>query len=194
MLRRIAIIILAGISLGLCLLGLCPSAPIFATVPITSQTTGFFCVHDGLVRVGWFTCTVPIRVELEPGSADSLSLPAMNLQRTDAPSERLRISLGTQRLLIENGLRRHAFDWQLPWPMGPTVYGTQLRLWFGTAALLLGLWPILAFVCGPVRRHGRRRRGLCMGCGYNRAGNISGHCPECGTKVATTLSERKEPA
>ncbi len=28
----------------------------------------------------------------------------------------------------------------------------------------------------------RRRRGLCIKCGYNLTGNTTGTCPECGTK------------
>jgi len=30
------------------------------------------------------------------------------------------------------------------------------------------------------RESARRRRGLCVKCGYNLAGNTSGVCPECG--------------
>ncbi len=29
----------------------------------------------------------------------------------------------------------------------------------------------------------RLRRGLCVECGYNLTGNVSGVCPECGTPV-----------
>ncbi|UCC32450.1 MAG: hypothetical protein JSU86_09245 [Phycisphaerales bacterium] len=41
--------------------------------------------------------------------------------------------------------------------------------------------PTLAFIRGPVRRSRRRRQGLCLRCGYNLTGNVSGVCPECGT-------------
>jgi hypothetical protein len=30
----------------------------------------------------------------------------------------------------------------------------------------------------------RRRRGLCVSCGYDLAGNVSGTCPECGAAKA----------
>ena len=46
--------------------------------------------------------------------------------------------------------------------------------------LLFGCYPTLAFTCGPLRRHRRRRNGLCIRCGYNLEGNVSGVCPECG--------------
>ena len=38
--------------------------------------------------------------------------------------------------------------------------------------------PTLAFIRGPLRRWRRRRKGLCV-----RTGNVSGVCPECGTKI-----------
>jgi predicted amidophosphoribosyltransferase len=36
---------------------------------------------------------------------------------------------------------------------------------------------------GPIRRHFRRRRGLCEKCGYDLTGNTSGICPECGRET-----------
>lgn len=50
--------------------------------------------------------------------------------------------------------------------------------------LLLALYPVIAFIRGPYRRMVRRRRGLCVGCGYDLTGNESGVCPECATKIA----------
>jgi len=41
-------------------------------------------------------------------------------------------------------------------------------------------YPTIAFIRGPVRRWRRRRKGLCLKCGYNLTGNVSGVCPECG--------------
>jgi predicted RNA-binding Zn-ribbon protein involved in translation (DUF1610 family) len=38
-----------------------------------------------------------------------------------------------------------------------------------------------------IRRHRRRiirdQKGLCRSCGYNLTGNMSGVCPECGTRA-----------
>lgn len=52
-------------------------------------------------------------------------------------------------------------------------------LWF--PLLLFASYPTLAFVRGPLCRWRRRRKGLCLKCGYNLTGNVSGMCPECGT-------------
>ena len=50
--------------------------------------------------------------------------------------------------------------------------------WF--LALILAAYPAIAFIRGPFRRWRRRRRGLCLRCGYDLEGNVSGVCPECG--------------
>ncbi len=50
--------------------------------------------------------------------------------------------------------------------------------------LLLALYPVIALARGPYRRVIRRRRGLCIGCGYDLTGNESGVCPECALKIA----------
>jgi len=52
---------------------------------------------------------------------------------------------------------------------------------YAGAALLTSVMPILwVLLC----LHGfRRRNGSCPRCGYNLTGNLSGVCPECGTRV-----------
>ena len=45
------------------------------------------------------------------------------------------------------------------------------------------IYPALAYMRGPLGRHGRRKRGLCLNCGYDLTGNVSGICPECGEKI-----------
>ena len=60
---------------------------------------------------------------------------------------------------------------------------------YGASAPLLGLFlifgafPVYAFVMGPLQRFRHGRRGLCVQCGYDLAGNTSGVCPECGTAI-----------
>ena len=48
---------------------------------------------------------------------------------------------------------------------------------------LFAIWPTIAFIRGPYRRCRRRRKGLCLRCGYNLSGNVSGVCPECGERI-----------
>jgi hypothetical protein len=55
---------------------------------------------------------------------------------------------------------------------------------FPFAALFpaLAFYPALALFRGPLRRWRCRRKGLCLTCGYNLMGNVTGVCSECGTK------------
>ena len=47
-------------------------------------------------------------------------------------------------------------------------------------AVVFAIYPTLAFIRGPLRHHRRRKRGLCVTCGYDLRGS-PGRCPECGT-------------
>ena len=53
--------------------------------------------------------------------------------------------------------------------------------WF--LCLIFAAYPLWAFVRGPWRRRRRRAKGLCVRCGYNLTGNVTGVCSECGTEV-----------
>lgn len=73
----------------------------------------------------------------------------------------------------------------------------QVPLW-----MLLGIfaaYPILT-VTPWARRRRWHRAGLCIGCGYDLTGNISGVCPECRTTVGSenrfeeAYSEPRPPA
>jgi hypothetical protein len=50
---------------------------------------------------------------------------------------------------------------------------------WGTA-LALTVYPVVAFLRGPMRRARRRLRGSCLQCGYSLTGLIEPRCPECG--------------
>lgn len=63
------------------------------------------------------------------------------------------------------------------------IDGWALQVPFWCPVILFLAYPTLAFLRGPVRRYRRRKRGLCVRCGYNLTGNVSGVCPECGTKI-----------
>ena len=57
-------------------------------------------------------------------------------------------------------------------------HAVSIPLWFATLAF--AAYPALAFIRGPLRRHRRRKRGLCLTCGYDLRGSPE-RCPECGT-------------
>ncbi len=70
---------------------------------------------------------------------------------------------------------------QYPWtrsralPLLPIWPGFAVNTVFYAALL----WPL---ICGPfaLRRHLRRKRGLCVACGYDLRGDLTRGCPECG--------------
>ena len=49
--------------------------------------------------------------------------------------------------------------------------------------VLFAAYPTIAFIRGPLRRYRRRKKGLCLKCGYSLTGNTSGICPECGLAI-----------
>ncbi len=55
------------------------------------------------------------------------------------------------------------------------------NLWL--TCIVLAAYPTIALASGPYRRHRRRKKGLCLTCGYNLTGNVSGVCPECGERI-----------
>ena len=66
-------------------------------------------------------------------------------------------------------------------PSGLQARGTIIP--FGPLFFLFAAYPTLAFIRGPLRRYRRRKRGLCVKCGYNLTGLMEPRCPECGTKI-----------
>ena len=75
-------------------------------------------------------------------------------------------------------------SWSSSISRGPTVIH---RVWIHfplpVACGLLAVYPATAFIRGPLRKYRRRRKGLCVGCGYDLTGNESGVCPECGMQT-----------
>jgi hypothetical protein len=58
-----------------------------------------------------------------------------------------------------------------------------LRLPLAAFILLFGLAPALALFHRMRIRSRRKKENLCLTCGYNLTGNLSGTCPECGTQI-----------
>ncbi len=80
-----------------------------------------------------------------------------------------------------NRLAMFVGEWPGLMPLRPIWLGFAVNTVFYAALL----WPLIS---GPfaLRRHIRRKRSLCVACGYDLRGNLSQGCPECGW--------RREPA
>ncbi len=61
------------------------------------------------------------------------------------------------------------------------AHSVCLPLWL--LMIAFAVYPAFAFFRGPLRRWRRRRKGLCLKCGYDLTGNASGVCPECGEAI-----------
>lgn len=74
-------------------------------------------------------------------------------------------------------------------PMGRPFRGLTLVVsWTIPVAMsaLLATYPTIAVIRGPLRRRRqtlRRRKGLCVTCGYDLTGNVTGICSECGRTI-----------
>ena len=73
---------------------------------------------------------------------------------------------------------------RIQWWVGPVGKTTiTVPWWLVTPAC--AAYPAIALIRAPLRRRRRRRlKGLCLACGYDLTGNVSGRCPECGAKTS----------
>ena len=90
-------------------------------------------------------------------------------------------SIGTDRLGFGRSVGESTICEQ-PWRIGERDFAISwnlaVPLWL--PFLLTAACPTFAFIRGPFRHWCRLRKGLCLACGYNLNGNVSGVCPECG--------------
>ena len=104
---------------------------------------------------------------------------------------RWKVDLCNTGLYIEHN--QYGFDpnFNGRWSCGAYYY-THARLGFRTTNIYIPLWlplvlfsayPTIAFFHSPNRRYRRRKKGLCLTCGYDLTGNVSGICPECGERI-----------
>ena len=81
------------------------------------------------------------------------------------------VTLPPKMVKRDRSLGREATSQRLFWK-------ATVQLWL--LLVLFGAYPVTAFIRGPLRRWRRRKRGLCIRCGYNLEGNVSGVCSDCG--------------
>lgn len=125
---------------------------------------------DGLLRLCYFSGTQPFYIQYRQrrftffASDDGSRIAIL---RTPPPA-----------FFQANRIRNPIAIWR-----GNPVQWSVIRAPLWWVSVLLATYPTIAFIRGPLRRHRRRRRGECIGCGYDLTGNESGVCPECGEAI-----------
>lgn len=76
---------------------------------------------------------------------------------------------------------------------GYTVRYDSIFVAWWLIALAFTLPPLGVAAIKRIRR-ARRRAGLCGKCAYDLTGNVSGICPECGTKICSSVFAQSTPA
>lgn len=70
---------------------------------------------------------------------------------------------------------------------GRRLIWTQIGLPFWLLSCICGLWPFYSVSLHAITRSFRRRKGLCIDCGYDLRGSTASTsrvCPECGTPIS----------
>ena len=89
--------------------------------------------------------------------------------------------LRPNRATLAFGAFLGAMAWLYTWLGG--VFGYESLIWpFAVFTAVPGAF-VLRLLHRRIVRRGRWRRGLCLACGYDLRGNVSGHCPECGRRI-----------
>ena len=201
MIRKAIIVVLTLVAVGAAVLDWRSySNTIMREFRLTSKTVLFVHFSNGVSRLFWWSCEEDFVIEVHPSTSTSQG--GMIDIRKDGDVIRPRtlswceypgIVVSTAESMRRTGMSSYQFlsrtirPYRFP-PFGagnPSLYWGLIRTPTWTVSTIFAAYPMLAFFRGPLRRWRRRRRGLCIRCGYNLEGNVSGVCPECGAEVKT---------
>jgi hypothetical protein len=159
---------------------------IIVVLTVAALTSGFLSLASFAWSFGFEpidTTTAWLRVDFGHGGCTAYYL-AYNYDGRH-PNLQQTLRLGAK---VQNGMLRSNIN-----PRGRFQYLSSARgrvsgwqyvafpLWAPFS--ILAAYPTIAFIRGPMRRWRRMRRGLCVACGYNLKGNVTGVCSECGNKI-----------
>ena len=187
MIRKAIIVVLTLMAVGTAALNWRSySATIRRQFRLTNKVVLFVHLSNGLSRLIWWNCEEDFVIEVATrGSRNEDFLFAITLSGCEyAP-----LRVAAAEILREAGISSYQIQWskihrpsRCP-PLGagnPLLSRGFVRTPTWTVSTIFAAYPMLAFIRGPLRRWRRHRKGLCLKCGYNLEGNVSGVCPECG--------------
>ena len=181
MIRKVIIVVLTLLAVGAAALDWRSySSVIRKQIRLTDQDLLFVHICDGFARLVWLYGEQDFVIGVQPRfGAGELLVP-----RTSNACTYPGLLIASPETMRKAGMSMHQIVWLQQWtnaPGGcPLMYRGFARTRMWAVYIMLALLSTLIFVCGPIRRLYRRRRGLCLRCGYNLEGNVSGVCPECG--------------
>ncbi|MHC4444560.1 MAG: hypothetical protein ACYTA5_18335 [Planctomycetota bacterium] len=88
--------------------------------------------------------------------------------------------------IFETGTRQYLSTKEYPVPC-KGVYCT-FPVWLLLVVSLI--YPATSIIYTQLRKHYRKKKGVCLNCGYNLFGNVTNICPECGTTFDPKLLEQ----
>lgn len=132
-----------------------------------------FRCNAGQVKLFW--------IEMEKGR--SLSLIDFSDNNDEVPV----LKINPNRLLILDRIVPRYLPrvrWRTQLSVQPfSCRKTQIQIWAWLVVAAFAAYPMLAFAWARLRRWRRRRKGLCLKCGYDLTGNETSVCSECGEQV-----------
>lgn len=150
---------------------------------LTSKVVLFVHFSDGFSRLFWWSCEEDFVIEIRRVS--SWNNENVIFPRTLSWCYYPAWALTTAEKIRETGMSSYQFLSETirptSGPGNPSLYHGFIRTRTWTVFTIFAAYPAIASFRGPLRRWRRRRKGLCLKCGYDLTGNESGVCPECGS-------------
>jgi len=189
MVRRWLIVLMVVSALGVSLVG-CVSCYVFqcSVVRVSSHHWVIVQMGDGLLRMFWIASKAP-RIDFSP--SPNRRYVGVVLEEWGPPASRDEYTRMTP-YGISFGRRNQVSPFAFLWrrtivPRSgtpPIVQSSMLRIPAWVPVGLLLIYPLQAYVRGPLRTRRRHKRNECLQCGYSRMGLSEPRCPECGASHA----------
>lgn len=174
------------------------SRPIHTEISLSDRSLiRLYCV-EGVVRFFWLSCMEDFSIEYnctvnnyvtQPGrfpfGSQSAMWEAMRIRLSNGSNHTMMLFKAVEYELMGRSIHSAGHTAFPGGPGRPPLHITLVRTRSWLVATVFTVYPILAFIRGPLRRWRRKKKGLCLTCGYDLTGNESGVCPECGVEVTS---------